>query len=495
MRIHFGGIVKSIAFLLILSNVLLATNRVLMPKSIIANNRWPTTSTYHQFYNMKHDSVDVLFLGSSVTVNAFSPQEIYNHFGIRSYNLGSEQQSIFLSYFWLKEALRFQTPQVVILDTKFLFELHKENPINTTEGLIRKCLDPMRWSCVKQEAVKELCAIDKDQTELSYYFTNIRYHSRWSDLKEYDMVSSETKNSELKGYAAIETYGSETYAAFISSGDTEIKAETHKIMQIYLDKIVELCQNNDITLILVSLPGNSMSDAINNTLTSYAQINDIDYYNMCEVELYNSVGAVLPKENTIGHENIWGAMKMSQFFGKMLRDNYGLPSTVDMQYEETKEFYDHIIKNCELNHITNICEYLKAINDKHYTTFIVIRDEATAHLIDDAVAGLKELGLQSDLTGKYGWSYCAVISPENGISEVLSQNAPAELAGSIRNKKTFYTVSSCGFLSGITSTITIDGKEYCPNVRGLNFVIYDNDLMKVIDQVTFDTCGNNIAIR
>ena len=107
MRIHFGGIVKSIAFLLILSNVLLATNRVLMPKSIIANNRWPTTSTYHQFYNMKHDSVDVLFLGSSVTVNAFSPQEIYNHFGIRSYNLGSEQQSIFLSYFWLKEALRF----------------------------------------------------------------------------------------------------------------------------------------------------------------------------------------------------------------------------------------------------------------------------------------------------------------------------------------------------------------------------------------------------
>ena len=80
----------------------------------------------------------------------------------------------------------------------------------------------------------------------------------------------------------------------------EVRQETHEIMQIYLDKIVEQCKAADILLVLVSLPGNPMSDAYHNTLTEYAQDHGIDYYNMCETELYNSIGAVLLRENMIG---------------------------------------------------------------------------------------------------------------------------------------------------------------------------------------------------
>ena len=144
MRKYLSNGIRTIAFLMILLSILYCINQVLMPKYILKNSTWPTTSSYNQFYEMEENSIDVLFLGSSVAVNAFSPQEIYNDYGIRSYNLGSEQQSIFLSYFWLKEALRFQSPEVVVLDTKFLFELHPESIINTTEGLTRKCLDPMK---------------------------------------------------------------------------------------------------------------------------------------------------------------------------------------------------------------------------------------------------------------------------------------------------------------------------------------------------------------
>ena len=80
---------KSVIFLTILIGSLGLINQILMPKYIMKNSTWPTTSSYHQFYEMEKDSVDVLFFGSSVAVNAFSPQEIYNQYGIRSYNLGS----------------------------------------------------------------------------------------------------------------------------------------------------------------------------------------------------------------------------------------------------------------------------------------------------------------------------------------------------------------------------------------------------------------------
>ena len=97
------GIIRSVIFLSILASVLCWINQILEPKYLYKNSTWPTTSSYHQFYQMEENTIDVLFFGSSVCVNAFSPQEIYNSCGIRSYNLGSEQQSIFLSYFWLNE--------------------------------------------------------------------------------------------------------------------------------------------------------------------------------------------------------------------------------------------------------------------------------------------------------------------------------------------------------------------------------------------------------
>lgn len=495
MRRHISGAVRSVTFLSILVFSLFCINQVLMPKYIIKNSTWPTTSSCHQFYEMENHSVDVLFFGSSVAVNAFSPQEIYNDYGIRSYNLGSEQQSIFLSYFWLKEALRFQSPEVVVLDTRFLFEVHPENPVNTVEGLIRKCLDPMRWSSVKCEAVSELCQIDKGQSGLSYYLTNIRFHTRWTGLTEYDMVNEEVQHSELKGYAAIESYGPESYTTYTPSGDTEARVHPHEIMQIYLDKTVELCKAEGITFVLVSLPGNAMNDGIHNTLTAYAEEKNIDYYNLCETKRYYSIGATLPRESMIGHENIWGAIRMSTYIGKMLQDVYHVSAVEDEQYESTRAFYEHMKKNCELPHITDMKEYLQVIKDDHYTIFIAAKEEATAGLTDEIREGLMALGLQKDLTGKYRWSYGAVISPENGITEKLAEFDSVTLSGSIRKRKTFYTVTGSGYFTGASGSINIDGIEYCRNQRGLNFVIYDNDLMKVVDQVAFDTCGSCNAAR
>ena len=495
MRNRINGIAKSVAFLAILAISLYYINRTFVPKYIYKNSIWPTTSSYNQFYKMDKDSVDVLFFGSSVAVNAFSPQEIYNNYGIRSYNLGSEQQSVFLSYYWLKEALRFQSPKAVVLDTKFLFELHPENPINTTEGLTRKCLDPMKWSRVKAEAVSALCEIDSEQSELSYYLTNIRFHTRWESLTEYDILYKEVQTAELKGYSPIEEYGPDTYNTYTFGGDFETAAAPHMIMKEYLDKMTELCKEEGISFILVSLPGNDMNDSINNMLSSYAEEYKVDYYNLCETEMYNSIGAILPRESMIGHENLWGSIKMSKFIGKMLSEDYGISAVKDYQYEATRDYYEHIIKNCELSHITDINEYLQIINDDKYTIFISVSGDSSAGLTEEINQNLKSLGINNDFEGKYGWSYCAVISPETGINEETGAEK-VMCQGSIRNRKTFYSISSMGEVSGSSgSSIVIDWEEYSKNSRGMNIVVYDNSLMKVVDAVCYNTSGDCVAVR
>ena len=53
-------------------------NKAFEPKYTYQNSSYPTTSTFEGFYKMKRDTVDVLILGSSVAVNAFDPQQLYN---------------------------------------------------------------------------------------------------------------------------------------------------------------------------------------------------------------------------------------------------------------------------------------------------------------------------------------------------------------------------------------------------------------------------------
>ena len=128
---HWKYVCRAVTFLLLLAVCLYGVNRVLLPKYYVTGD-WPTTSTYLDFYNLEEDTVDVLFLGSSHAAAAFSPVELYETFGIRSYNLGCEQQNVLLSYYWLQEALRFQKPKVVFLDTFMLFPYDETAALNTS---------------------------------------------------------------------------------------------------------------------------------------------------------------------------------------------------------------------------------------------------------------------------------------------------------------------------------------------------------------------------
>ncbi len=52
-------------------------------------------------------------------------------------SIGARQQSLLVSYFWLMEAFRYQSPSVVVLDTE---------PLNSSEAAVRLAMDSMRWS-------------------------------------------------------------------------------------------------------------------------------------------------------------------------------------------------------------------------------------------------------------------------------------------------------------------------------------------------------------
>ncbi len=481
---HFYRAVKSIIFLGILLASLVKINSILEQKTIMINNAWPSTSTYKQFYNMEKDSIDVLFLGSSVVANAFIPQEIYNEYGIRSYNLGAEQQSVFLNYYWLKEALRYQKPKVVVLDLKFMCELHSDNPINMEEGLIRKSLDPMKLSPVKIQAIHDLCQRDKEQSEISYYLTNIRYHGRWEELEEYDFNSELTEYSQLKGYAPSGAQGEDTYETYeISDKSKRMKFEP--VMQQYLDKMVKLCKENGIKLVLVDLPGNDMNDAINNTHNSYAKKNGIKYYNLCSKYYFEKIGAVLPDENVVNHQNYAGAIKTSRFIGNILKEEYKLSPIKDKQYDKTQKYYTQVIEGFKLSKINDVDTYFQEINKDNYAVFFSIYGDAAKVLDEEMKKNMATIGLNMLEYIPEETSYVAVVVAGDIAKEEYSEER-IEIWGDFRNRSSTYRISSNGKDLFGESSITIDGEEYSNMDAGINIAVYDLNMCKVVDAVTIN---------
>lgn len=339
--------IRYIVFVICLCMTLTGVNYLLEPKYTYRNTTWPTTSTFNQFYAMEKNTVDVLFLGSSYCVNAFSPQYLYDTYGYRSYNLGSEQQSLFLSYYWLREALRFQSPSAVILEGRNIFPKESDTPVNTNEAFLRKALDPMHWSDVKYEAVTELCKLDPSQSILSYVFTNIRFHERWKELSPDDLDWQSVHTAELKGYYPMENTVPEHAFHPFDNEDKGIPIDPDPLMLEYLLKIKELCDERGIHLYVISIPAGDMYQGMHETLMPFVQAHGITYYNLSEIGLYTSLGIDEETENAVDHADWRASLKLTDFAGRLLQQDTAIPRVTDAQWEKTKDFCEKLLNELQ----------------------------------------------------------------------------------------------------------------------------------------------------
>ena len=102
-----------------------------------------TEQLYQGLYN-KDSSYDVLFMGSSHMNGMMDPSVLYDKYGITSFNYATGGQPVNVTYYLLKEALKTQSPKIVVLDLYYFGLADKYGD----EGYIRyvRILDSVPWS-------------------------------------------------------------------------------------------------------------------------------------------------------------------------------------------------------------------------------------------------------------------------------------------------------------------------------------------------------------
>ena len=274
-----------------------------------------------EYYQEEKDH-DVIFVGDWEVYENFSPVALWQEYGLNSYIRGSAEQYIWQSYYLLEDTLRYETPQAVVFNIQSLQFSESQR-----EAYNRMTLEGMEWSPVKVKAI--LASMKSNEQFLDYVFPILRYHSRWSQLTTADVeYMFSTKPVSHNGYyMRVDVRAAENVPEGKPLADYSFGENAWK----YLDMMVDLCQENNIQLILIKAPSlyPYWYPQWDQQVKEYAAEHGLPYINFLELTEETGIDYTTDTYDGGLHMNLSGAEKLSHWFGRYLREEAGLPDRRD----------------------------------------------------------------------------------------------------------------------------------------------------------------------
>lgn len=309
------------ALFVVLTTLLLGVAQVLLvPRDRTVNPESFLMADYFEAVDTEGD--EVIFLGDCEVYEAFSPAVLWQEYGISARVCGTPQQLLWHSYAILEEVLERSAPRVVVLG---VYGLTYSEPQN--EAYNRMVFDHLPTSLTKWQVLGD--AMTAEESFASYLFPLLRYHDRWSQLtwRDLSLLFETQEPVSVRGYL-VQT-GIVPGDAPGHEGARPPRDDAFGELTLdYFDRIVSLCRERGIELVLIKAPTDSWRypwhDEYEAKVQALAEQYGLSYYNFLndadEIDLDWSTDTY----DTGHHLNVWGAEKLTAYFGNILAKNYDL---------------------------------------------------------------------------------------------------------------------------------------------------------------------------
>lgn len=451
------------------------------------NKKRETEIDIEGYADYQQNKFDVVFLGSSIMKNAVYPMELYHEYGIASYNLGSKNQSLAATYYLAKQVISEKDIKVLVVDCMYTAcDRYDVNDIS-----LHYIVDQMNW----KEKVQFASDIVSAGEGADFLFEFINAYNQWNRLKEIDFLSS-----GYKQYGAKVHYVSKPIEEFQI---LEEKEELSFFARTYLYKIIDLCKENNVSLVFTTMPVNFnvnhevLGDMLQNQryynkVQEIAEQNGIAYISFAE--LLNETELDLKKDlDGEFYFNTYGAEKISSYIGEFLVSHYDVLDVrdhldYDFMEKDYIEFRNYKMQ-LRLRTEDEILGYLKQLKElTDCTIYISIKDIQGYSLTEEMIDEMKEFGLElaDILLEKSYHSYIAcILNGKKVLEEIGNGEECSYFEGEIEGHEV--VLESRTLNGGNRSSIQIDGMEYSKNGRGFNIAVIDNKTNRIIDLLFFDT--------
>ena len=279
------------------------TGYLLLPELDVSGTDWKS------YRKEPENSIQVMFVGSSVVFCDIVPAVIFEESGITSYMIAGPEQTIPISYYYIREACKTQKPEVVCVELKGLFfSQYAEHTIANLAFMPR--------GLNRLEAVFKT-AREEDISGL--LFPVLNYHDRWNDLTV-EEVKKRLKPAQISmnaGYMQQDYFQAQGPVKTYHPGE-----EYTETCILYLHKIAEYCHDNDIKLYLFLAPMVTTFDQeTKNKISLLAEGLNVNYYDFSNEEAFQKIGL---DKNTDWfddiHLNSSGARCFSVFLASLLKN-------------------------------------------------------------------------------------------------------------------------------------------------------------------------------
>ena len=199
-----------------------------------------------KYYELEDNTADVLILGTSHAFENINTGTLWDEHGIASFLLAGSIQPMWNTYYYFKEALKSQSPKLVVLEA-FCTVLQSDY---IDDARIIKNTFGLRWSGDKIESIK--VSVPEDGWR-EFFLEYSQYHMRYKEISREDFLKDQGNPlyKDWKGFGcSMETNPLERIDV---SAVTERK-DLHEKTEKYYRSILELAQTEDIPIIVVAAP-------------------------------------------------------------------------------------------------------------------------------------------------------------------------------------------------------------------------------------------------
>ena len=495
MSITLKRIIKAVVFCVLAAIMVFHLTRLLTPKWL---DTWYASKTEKTYYKLEKDSIDVLFMGSSGQAVSIDPFRLYREQGISSYNLNCNQQTLLGTYFWMKEALKTQSPDVIVVEVSAI----AMRP-DVAERVARRSYDFMNWSLNKLSFVATFSSTgEMKDPVISYLFPLYMYHGRWSELtlQDYEFIYGDTDVYSRGFVPKTQVYGRIKKVDYtgIKLDDT-VKPEPIETNREALVYMIELCRDEGINLLLYKSCDSGWTTESHNIICDVAEEYGVPFLDLNVPEIMADTGIDYPNDAMDRrHMNIRGAEKSTAYMGKYLKENYELPDAredprISALFEEEKTLYDYMMANAGHNFIEDLTEYLYEASDERYAV-IAAGTGLSGSFTEEQAEKLKELGAPEEMICEYSVADmgAAVFGAVPEPAFAKDNKAAVSVKGKLSSGEVY-----CVTADETGTSIVIDEITYDASPGIVTVVIYDTRLHMSADTFTIlgDGKGNLRIIR
>lgn len=410
--------------------------------------------TWDEFYDLPKNSADILCYGSSHNMCTVNHGLLWNQHGFTSASAGGIGLSLRTTYYFIRETLNYQKPKVILLET--VYTVWESEEYTGYEEVMA-----LNHSKDRAALVKEL--YEGDENYKDYLLRLPVYHTRYWEITKRDFTGF---GMYSLGYYGTWNLYRDGQPRDFSQTAVPVPIDAEKL--IWLDKIVELCRQEEIELVFYLAPYNAaVTDDEWNKLDwveQYAAENQIPMINFNK--LNSEINLDFTNDYADNHHlNVYGGAKVTEYLGNYLAENY------DLEDHRGQKGYD-VWENCYRNYLhedncyrlrweQDMTAYFRrlAADENFITMFSFKGDDYNKVLTQEQYLALGELGMTREMLENMG-------------------------AGNV-----LVSGGEVYFKSGDTDTVysyTKDGCDYW--VR----VLEDGEEELIVDQIPFHYSDNGI---